>query len=121
MIPRREVAQRLDIPLEMARRHGLPTRMTEAELRELEATPPAWLVQSRANRGSKAVWVQLTCDICGATESARPKKWWPAFSYVSCAVHPPDDLPEVPAGVVRREYDNVGTRFVGIVDEPQGP
>ena len=36
MITRRDAAQRLDIPLEMAARHGLPTRLTEAQLRELE-------------------------------------------------------------------------------------
>ena len=44
--------------------------MSEAELAAIEADPPAWLVQSRANRtGTKPVWVQLTCSICGATES----------------------------------------------------
>jgi hypothetical protein len=122
MITRREAALRLDIPLEMARRHGLPARLSEAELAALESTPPAWLAQSRANRtGKKAVWVHLTCDICGATEAARPKKWWPQFTYLSCATHFPDELPPAAPGVVRREYDNVGSRFVGIVDEPSAP
>ena len=32
VISRREAAQRLDIPLEMATRHGIPTRITEQEL-----------------------------------------------------------------------------------------
>ena len=43
----------------------------------LDANPPAWLAQSRANRtGKKPVWVELTCDVCGSSEMARPKKWW---------------------------------------------
>ena len=45
MITRREAALRLDIPLEMAQRHDLPSRMTEAQLAEIETNPPAWLVQ----------------------------------------------------------------------------
>lgn len=116
-LSRREVALRLDIPLEMAQRHGVPSRMTEAELDALLADPPAWLAQSRANRtGKRPVWVQLTCDVCGFTEAARPKKWWPAFTYLSCDWHSPDDLPQ-PAGVLARtEVDGIGSRFVGIVD-----
>lgn len=118
MITRHEAAQRLDIPLEMAKRHSLPARMTEAELSELEANPPAWLVQSRANRSSSSrpVWVQLTCDVCGYTEAARPKKWWPAFTYLSCSHHSIGDLPAVAAGMERREFDGIGTRFIGILD-----
>lgn len=118
MITRREAALRLDIPLEMAQRHGIPTRLSEAELAELDANPPAWLVQSRANRTSrKPVWVQLTCHICGFTEAARPKKWWPAFSYISCDHHLAGELPLPRAGFSRREVDGIGSHFVGIVDE----
>ncbi|MEO6200654.1 MAG: hypothetical protein ABIX44_05765 [Cryobacterium sp.] len=117
MITRRDVALRLDIPLEMAHRHGIPSRMSEAELNELDANPPAWLAQSRANRtGKKPVWVELHCDVCGFREAARPKKWWPAFTYVTCDDHGYDELPAPGAGLSRREYDGVGSRFVGIVD-----
>lgn len=117
MTSRREAAQRLDIPLEMAERHGLPARMTPAELDALEADPPAWLVQSRANRTSKRpVWVTLKCDICGFSEAARPKKWWPDFTYVSCSYHDIWDLPDPAPGLVRAELDGVGASFVGVVD-----
>lgn len=103
----------------MASRHGLPARMSEADVEAIEADPPPWLLQSRANRtAGKPVWVQLTCSICGFTESARPKKWWPAFTYVSCDSHSPADLPRESAGLVRREIDGIGSRFVAIVDEP---
>lgn len=120
MITRREAAQRLDIPLEMAQRHEIPSRLTEAQFAELENNPPAWLVQSRANRktGTRPVWVQLTCDVCGYTEAARPKKWWPAFTYLSCGDHSPLDLPDPAEGLYREEFDGVGSRFVGIVDRP---
>lgn len=119
MITRREAALRLDIPLEMAHRHGFPARMTEAEFDDLDAHPPLWLQQSRDNRtGKKPVWVQLTCTICGFTEAARPKKWWPAFTWLSCADHPAADLPPVTTGYRRGEIDGIGSRFVGIVDEP---
>lgn len=118
IISRREAALRLDIPLEMARRHDLPARMPEQLVDELRADPPAWLAQSWANRtGLKPVWVQLTCDVCGFTEAARPKKWWPAFTWISCAEHHPDDLQAAADGLTRREVDGVGSRFVGIVDE----
>ncbi len=116
MLTRRDAAQRLDIPLEMATRHGLPTRMTEEEVAAIEADPPAWLLQSRANRTGKPVWVQLTCTICGATERVRPKKWWPTFTYISCSDHSPLDLPPVADGLRRDEYDAIGSRFVGIID-----
>ena len=117
MITRREAALRLDIPLEMAHRHGIPSRLSEAELAEIEQSPPAWLAQSRANRtGKKPVWVELRCDVCGFTEAARPKKWWPTFTYISCDDHGYDELPAPAAGLSRREYDGVGSRFVGIVD-----
>ncbi|RFA11535.1 hypothetical protein B7R21_12590 [Subtercola boreus] len=119
MISRREAALRLDIPLEMASRHGLPSRMTEEEVEAIDTDPPAWLLQSRANRtGKKPVWVQLTCTICGFTEAARPKKWWPTFTYLSCDFHAPDELPPVASGDTRREFDAIGSRFVGVVDEP---
>ncbi|RFA11243.1 hypothetical protein B7R54_11645 [Subtercola boreus] len=119
MISRREAALRLDIPLEMATRHGLPPRMTVEELDAIDTDPPAWLAQSRANRtGKKPVWVQLTCSICGFTEAARPKKWWPTFTYLSCDFHSPGELPPVASGDTRREFDAIGSRFVGVVDEP---
>lgn len=117
MISRREAALRLDIPLQMAQRHAIPAKLTEAEFAELESNPPAWLVQSRVNRtGARPVWVQLTCDVCGFTEAARPKKWWPAFTYLSCEHHGIDELPLPAAGLSRFEVDGIGTRFVGIVD-----
>ena len=59
MITRRDAAQQLDIPIEMAVRHGIPARLTVDELVALEKQPPAWLVQSRANRTGKPVWVDL--------------------------------------------------------------
>jgi hypothetical protein len=118
MITRREAALRLDISLEMAQRHGIPNRLSEVEFAEMDSNPPAWLVQSRANRtGRKPVWVQLKCDICGFEEAARPKKWWPAFTYVSCDWHLAGELPVPAAGMHRREVDGIGSRFVGIVDE----
>lgn len=118
MITRREAAIRLDIPPEMALRNGLPARMSEAALARLDADPPAWLAQSRANRtGRKPVWVELTCDVCGISETARPKKWWPAFTYVSCDTHDRDELPDVATGFVRGDYPGVGTHFIGILDE----
>ncbi|MDQ1576608.1 MAG: hypothetical protein QOH55_1758 [Microbacteriaceae bacterium] len=121
MITRRDAAIRLDIPLEMAQRNGIPTRISEAELDELDANPPAWLAQSRANRtGKKPAWVQLTCDICGYTEAARPKKWWPEFTYLSCDYHLAADLPLPAPTANRHEVDGIGSRFVGIVDELPG-
>lgn len=122
MITRFEVAQRLDIPVEMARKHGIPGRMSEADLARIEEAPPAWLVQSRANRkpGARPVWVQLTCAICGFTEAARPKKWWPSFTYLSCSHHGADELPEPASGRVREEFDGIGSRFIGIVDSSAG-
>ena len=116
MIGRRDAALRLDIPVEMARRHGIPPKLTEAEFAELEANPPPWLVQSRANRTGKPVWVQLVCDVCGYTEAARPKKWWPAFTYLRCDFHDLDDVPAPADGKYREEFDGIGSRFVGIVD-----
>jgi hypothetical protein len=102
----------------MATRHGIPARLTEAELAELENNPPAWLLQSRANRSPKArpVWVTLTCDICGHSEPARPKKWWPEFTYLSCDYHDIWDLPAPADGLARTEVDGVGGSFVGVVD-----
>ncbi|MCU1549199.1 MAG: hypothetical protein JWO29_2150 [Arthrobacter sp.] len=117
MVTRRETAQILDIPLEMAHRHGIPPRLSDAELGELLDNPPQWLVQSKANRtGKRPVWVQLTCAVCGFSEASRPKKWWPGFTYVCCAHHAPHEVPAPAAGLVRSEYEGVGSRFVGIVD-----
>lgn len=120
MISKRDLAQRLDIPLEMVDRHGLGDGMSEAEFAALEQDPPVWLTQSRANRkkGARPVWATLTCDVCGYTETTRPKKWWPAeFTYVSCRHHSPDQLPKPASGLHRVEFDGVGTKFVGIVDQ----
>ena len=101
----------------MAQRHDLPSRMTDAQLAEIEKNPPAWLVQSRANRtGKKPVWIELTCTVCGFTEAARPKKWWPTFTYLSCDFHDLWDLPDPADGKHREEVDGIGSRFVGIVD-----
>ena len=112
------MAQRLDIPVEMAVRHDLPAKMSEADVIALEENPPAWLAQSRANRSSKArpVWVTLTCDICGASDSARPKKWWPEFTYLSCNDHDIWDLPAPADGLHREEFDDIGVHFIGVVD-----
>ena len=119
MITRRDAAQRLDIPLEMATRHGLPTTLTEAQLREIEDSPPPWLVQSRANRtGKKPVWVDLVCSVCGSAERARPKKWWPTFTFISCDHHQPSDLPPPLRGHHREEIMGIGSRFIGWVDTP---
>jgi hypothetical protein len=116
-ITRREAALRLDIPLEMATRHGIPTRMSESDFADIETNPPAWLLQSRANRTGKSVWVQLTCDVCGYTEAARPKKWWPEFTYLTCDFHRADEIPQPAPGLYRREVEGIGTRFIGVVDE----
>ena len=116
---RHAAALRLDIPTQMAQRHGIPPRLSLAELDELDANPPAWLAQSRANRtGTRPVWVDLTCVICGFSESARPKKWWPEFTWLSCDIHPASELPAPGQGVRRSEVDGIGSRFVGIVDAP---
>lgn len=118
MMTRRDAAIALDIPVEMAKRHNLPARMSEADLTALVAEPPAWLVQSRANRqGKRPVWVHLTCAVCGYSEAARPKKWWPEFDFVHCDDHSPHQLPPVDAGRVRCEYEDIGTRMIGVVDE----
>ena len=117
MLTRYEVAVRLDIPLEMASKHGIPARMSEKNFDLLDADPPPWLAQSRANRtGKRPVWMQLTCDICDYTEAVRPKKWWPSFTYVSCDSHSPADLPEPSGALARTEVDGIGSRFVGVVD-----
>jgi hypothetical protein len=119
MITRRDAALALDIPLEMARRHGIPSRLSEEDLAEIVANPPQWLLQSRANRtGKRPVWVELQCYVCGFSEAARPKKWWPEFTYVICEFHDPQELPELGAGMRRSEFDGVGSRFVGIVEDP---
>ena len=119
MITRREAAIRLDIPLEMATRNGVGKRVSEESIAEMDANPPVWLAQSRANRrpGSKPVWVQLKCHVCSFSEDARPKKWWPSFTYVTCDYHDVDELPYPAEGLRRVEYDGVGSRFIGVADE----
>jgi hypothetical protein len=107
MITRRQAALALDIPVEMASRHGIPARLTEEELADLQSNPPQWLLQSRANRtGKRPVWVELECVVCGYRENAR------------CADHPESDLPDLADGLIRGEYDGIGTRFIGYVDVP---
>jgi hypothetical protein len=119
MITRRQAALALDIPVEMASRHGIPARLTEEELADLQSNPPQWLLQSRANRtGKRPVWVELECVVCGYRENARPKKWWPEFAFLACADHPESDLPDLADGLIRGEYDGIGTRFIGYVDVP---
>ncbi|MGK0742757.1 DUF5997 family protein [Leucobacter sp. Z1108] len=119
MISQRELAQRLDISIEMVRRHGLPLHMTEEEFERFEANPPAWLVQSRANRtGNRPVWVELNCVICGFSEMTRPKKWWPDFTYLSCFEHHYSELPDMASGMRRMEVNGIGSRFIGVVDSP---
>lgn len=119
-LTRNEAAIRLDIPTEMALRHGIPARISEAEVTELDTNPPPWLVQSRANRtGKRPVWVTLTCAVCGATEDARPKKWWPEFTYLSCTEHYEDELPAVAPGLHRHAVAGIGNDFYGVIDEPR--
>lgn len=121
VITRREAAQRLDISPEMAARHGLPPQMTEVQLSDLEQNPPPWLVQSRANRtGRKAVWVDLVCAVCGYAEKERPKKWWPTSTYLVCDHHPLSELPPLSPGHRRDEVAGIGSRFVALVDVPDG-
>ncbi|RKR72974.1 hypothetical protein [Frondihabitans australicus] len=118
MLTRRDAALRLDIPLEMAARHGIPGRLTEAELEAIEQDPPAWLVQSRANRtSSKKVWVSLSCVVCGFSETARPKKWWPEWTWLVCDYHDPAQAPDPEDGFARREVEGIGSRLVALVDE----
>ncbi len=120
MVTQRQAAQRLDISVEMAKRNGIPAKISEAQLAQIDREPPAWLVQSRANRtGKRPVWVELQCDICGFAETLRPKKWWPEFTYVTCAEHGDEELPEVAPGMYRREADGIGARFIGVIDRPE--
>jgi len=118
VLSRRDAALRLGISVHMAQRHELPSKMSEAQVAELDSNPPPWLAQSRANKSTTArpVWVDLKCDVCGFTEAARPKKWWPTFTYMTCDFHNIGDVPEPAAGLYREEVDGIGTRFIGIVD-----
>lgn len=121
MISRRDAAQRLDIPIEMAARHALPKTLTEEQMRDLEENPPAWLTQSRANRtGKRPTWVDLECAVCGYSEKARPKKWWPAFTFLICDHHEPWDLTPPTPEVRREEVMGIGSRFIGVTDTPRG-
>lgn len=123
MMPTRfEASIRLDIPLEMAKRHGIPSQISRAELDELDANPPAWLLQSRANRtGKKPVWATLSCVLCDVEEQARPKKWWPEFTLLACDEHDASELPPAEPGSSREFTYGVGTRFFGVVDAPAAP
>ncbi|WP_313813575.1 hypothetical protein [Glutamicibacter sp.] len=118
MMTRRDAAIALDIPLEMAKKHGIPGKISEADFRELNANPPAWLAQSRSNRtGKRPVWIHLVCEVCGAEDYERPKKWWPTFDFVHCNIHSPAQLPKLEAGKTRVEYQDISARMFGIVDE----
>lgn len=116
MLSRLAVAQQLGISLEMASRHGLPRQMNEAEVAAIEQNPPAWLLQSRANRvaGGRPVWVTLTCVVCGFEETMRPKKWWPEFDFVVCDHHPVNELPVFETGTRPFETPGIGSRFIGV-------
>ena len=118
MPSRYDAALQLDITLEMAKRHGIPAQISEAELDEIDQNPPAWLAQSRANRtGKKAVWVKLECVVCGYSEQARPKKWWPSFTMLFCFDHEVSAVPKPASETVSREFVyGVGSRFTGVVD-----
>jgi hypothetical protein len=116
MISRRDAAIRLDIPLEMAAKHGIPKVLTNEELASIEADPPAWLVQSRANRTGKPVWVELTCVVCAFSETERPKKWWPEWSFLACDDHGAAQLPPVAEGASREAVYGIGSRFIAYVD-----
>jgi hypothetical protein len=116
VISRRDAAIQLDIPLEMAAKHGVPKQVTAEQLAALEAEPPAWLVQSRANRTGKPVWAELRCVVCRFAEMERPKKWWPAWTFLACDDHEPDELPAASEGVRRAATYGVGSRFVAYVD-----
>ncbi|WP_113718694.1 MULTISPECIES: hypothetical protein [Arthrobacter] len=114
---RRQVAQALNIPPEMAARNGIPSRMPASDVAEIDANPPAWLAQSRANStGKRPVWVELRCYVCDFHELARPKKWWPEFSYVICDFHGDGELPAPAPGRRRSQFDGVGSRFRGFTD-----
>jgi hypothetical protein len=116
MISRRDAAIRLNIPLEMATKHGIPKLVSDDELAALEAQPPAWLVQSRANRTGKPVWVELTCAVCRFTETDRPKKWWPEWTFLACDDHEASRLPPLADGRSREATYGIGSRFIAYVD-----
>ncbi|MGO3147166.1 MAG: hypothetical protein ACTIJ6_05750 [Leucobacter sp.] len=118
MPSRFDAALQLDITIEMARKHGIPSQISLAELTELDTNPPAWLAQSRANRtGKKAVWATLECAFCGYTERERPKKWWPQFTFLFCEDHTIAELQKPADAALAREFVyGVGSRFTGVVD-----
>jgi hypothetical protein len=116
VISRRDAAIRLDIPLEMATRHGIPARVDPAEVERLDAAPPPWLAQSRRNRTGAPVWVPLECAVCGYREVERPKKWWPEWTYLACAEHDEHELPAPGPGLSRSFVYGIGSRFNAAVD-----
>ena len=118
MPTRYDAALQLDITLEMARRHGIPAQIGQAALDEIDANPPAWLVQSRANRtGKRPVWATLQCVLCATVEHERPKKWWPEFTFLFCDEHDASDLPASADPATSRAFVyGIGSRFTGVVD-----
>ena len=115
-------AIRLDIPPEMAARNGLPSRRSARSERGADRCRPARPGSpspGRTERVGKPVWIELSCVVCGYSEMARPKKWWPDFSFVSCDHHREDDQPRVPPGPSARAATTASAaRFVGVLDEP---
>jgi hypothetical protein len=118
MPSRYDAALQLDIPLEMAKRHGIAAEISQADIDDLDANPPAWLAQSRANRtGKRPVWATLECAQCGYTERERPKKWWPQFTFLFCDDHEFSEIPAPDDSSFTREFIyGVGSRFTGVVD-----
>ena len=89
--------------MEIAQRHGIPKRLTEAELGEILDNPPASLVELREPTGKDPVWVHLECAVCGYEEAAGPKKWWPEFTYVGANIIPPRGA-HASDGFIRSEF-----------------
>ena len=119
MMNRREAAIALDIPVEMAKKHGIPDHPTKAELEAIQTDPPAWLRQSMENRtGKRPVWLHLTCVVCGLSEAVRPKKWWPDFDLFYCYDHGLHELPKPETGKAHVEHEGIGNQMVGVVVEP---
>ncbi len=116
MISRRDAAIRLDIPVEMAVKHGLPKVLSAEELAAIESAPPAWLQQSRSNRTGKPVWATLECIVCGVSEVERPKKWWPRWTFLACDDHEARELPVLAPGARREATYGIGSRFVAYTD-----
>ena len=62
------------------------------------------------------MWVHLECAVCGYEEAARPKKWWPEFTYVRRGHHAPDEIPPRVPGLSAANSTAWAAAFVGIAD-----